>query len=135
MSCSILALQTCPGAIWQGLASIVPWWAPWAFWIIVAVAVLWGLSQVKNVAGTPGVVAVIVAIVAVWENVRGRQGKGVIPVKLDFGGHENIPADSPDAVPTNHVSGVRQMVPRPTLGATSKVTPKDDGPPPSLSSH
>ena len=131
MSCSILALQTCPSAIWQGIVGMLPWWTPWAFWIIVAIAVLWGLSQVKNVAGTPGVVAVLLAVVAVWENVRGRQGKGVIPVKLDFGGHENIPADSPDAVPPRPVGRPFQ----PSLagkGGRLAGKPKDDLPPPGL---
>jgi O-antigen/teichoic acid export membrane protein len=127
MSCSILALATCPGAIWQGLMNMVPPWAPWAFWGVVAMIVLWVLSQIKNVAGYPGVIGflgVAAYLIGYW---RGHKGESVIPVP-----HEMLPPGHPDAAPSAQLRGNSEVLAKTVVRPAPR--PPNDTPPPSLTS-
>jgi hypothetical protein len=95
-ACSLwsLNISRCLPTLIGDAVGALPWWLPLVGWGLIAIAVLYGLNALKGVAGWPGVAAAVVAIVAIVENVRGRQGKGVLPFKIE-------PSDTPDIHPVD----------------------------------
>ncbi len=57
--------------LWDKLAGLVPWWAPWLGWALLALFILWVLSMVKSTFGWPGLAAVLVAAISIVSGLFG----------------------------------------------------------------